>query len=400
VKYTNTGKIEFFINYLNSTNSNFKELNSSQNSLEKIDVDNEYALNNKSDEFLEIKIKDTGIGISEDRKLYFLDPLGINSVSEKKSKEQGFGLFIVQEILRQFDTKLEINSKYGVGTTFSFRLPIKNLNSGTKLILNKSKSLLDLSEVSENIGEEDVEDSRSINFKNKLPYVEFDKKSEDSIETKNLGLEEIKLDSKYRSILNSGRSEDSILNPSTHPINVNNNYNVVFNVEPVYQNFATKPDTQGNDQLSYISSIDTNTKFLIIVDDEKFTRKSTIRIIKKTLQKYYFSEDENLSQSNIIQILESEDGVECLYTIYKLLKSGSKNITVISDENMMHMNGSICAETLKKLKNLNTEKIPFILLTAYMEISSQYIDYFISKPLSENHAEKILSEYMGMRKIK
>jgi signal transduction histidine kinase len=402
VKYTNIGKIEFFINYFNSTNSNIDSLYS----LEKIHVDDNYILEHKSEEFLEFIIKDSGIGIKEDRKLYFLDPLGINSVSEKKTEEVGLGLFIVQDILHQLDCKLEIDSKYGEGTVFSFKLPIKKLNSGKlKLLCNYNRKLsnLSLTKVPEIIlEEEEVSFSKSINFKIKSSEnsEEDNFKDDDSIETKKLTLEELKLNSDEIPNINTIPLQ---VNQHKNQINVNNYNNLVFNVDPLFQNLFTRSDTFENGQLSYISLIDPNTKFLIIVDDEKFTRKSTTRVIKHTLKKYFAPRSNIITSTpsvrGIIQILEFEDGVECIYSIYKLLKSGCRNITVISDENMMHMNGTSCAEIIKNLKNLNSQTIPFILLTAYNETNSRFIDRLISKPLSEIDAQKILCEHVGLRKI-
>ena len=56
---------------------------------------------------------------------------------------------------------------------------------------------------------------------------------------------------------------------------------------------------------------------------------------------------------------------------------------------MNHMNGSTTAEILKKLKNLNSQNIPFYLLSALTDFNNNYIDIFLTKPLNEKEAKKI-----------
>lgn len=140
---------------------------------------------------------------------------------------------------------------------------------------------------------------------------------------------------------------------------------------------------------SYLESLDKTTKIILLVDDEKMTRKSSKRILKKSLSKLREQHENNFN----FHVVELEDGIDCLYFIYKLLKKGVINIFVISDENMKYMNGSTCAQTIKNLKNLNCDKIPFISLTAYDEMNCKYVDYFVSKPLVELEVDKILYKF-------
>jgi CheY-like chemotaxis protein len=174
-------------------------------------------------------------------------------------------------------------------------------------------------------------------------------------------------------------------------LSINNNLN--FNNKPVSKKW-TRPET--NEKFSQISdmSLDLNTKILIVVDDETLTRRSTTRILTRTLERIaQYNPDFN---PNNIKILESEDGILCLYLAFNLLIKGCKNITIISDENMSYMNGSTCAGVLKKLKNLNVNQIKFILLSAYNEIKNEFLDYFISKPLSVSEAMKIISDFVSI----
>lgn len=121
--------------------------------------------------------------------------------------------------------------------------------------------------------------------------------------------------------------------------------------------------------------------YYIVVDDEKYTRQATLRVLKQTANKLKIN----------CLFVEVEDGMECLSSVYNLLKDGKKIFGVISDEMMKHMNGSTTAEILKKLKNLNSQYIPFYLLSALTDFNNNYVDLFISKPLVEKEARKIFN---------
>jgi signal transduction histidine kinase len=128
-----------------------------------------------------------------------------------------------------------------------------------------------------------------------------------------------------------------------------------------------------------------NKKVLFVVDDEVTTRKSTIRLLRQ-----YFS------KSNLdIDIIESCDGIECLYNYYTSLINGKKVSLIISDQTMTFMNGTTCAEILFKIANSNGyRQVPFVILTAY-ELSTinikNYILDVVTKPLTNNTIEKLMT---------
>lgn len=73
---------------------------------------------------VEIKVCDTGDGIPEDQIPFVFDRyhIGDKRISLDK-KSTGLGLAIVKRILEIHDTTIELTSKIGKGTTFSFNLP-------------------------------------------------------------------------------------------------------------------------------------------------------------------------------------------------------------------------------------------------------------------------------------
>lgn len=76
------------------------------------------------DERLIVKIQDTGMGISEDEKekifsAYYRSP----NVSDEKG--DGIGLYIVKENIKRIHGGIDVESKLGVGSTFTIKIPLK-----------------------------------------------------------------------------------------------------------------------------------------------------------------------------------------------------------------------------------------------------------------------------------
>ena len=81
---------------------------------------------NYKDEFLLIAVKDTGIGIPDNMKKKILNPFTqVDQSSTRKYGGTGLGLAIVSKILENVGGSLNIKSKIGKGTTFSFTFPVK-----------------------------------------------------------------------------------------------------------------------------------------------------------------------------------------------------------------------------------------------------------------------------------
>jgi len=124
---------------------------------------------------------------------------------------------------------------------------------------------------------------------------------------------------------------------------------------------------------------------ILIVDDEKLIRQSQINLIKK------YSQKKNI----LIHIEECEDGIECLYKIYKGLQTGIKYNLIITDETMNFLKGSFMAKIIKKLIAENViYKIKIIMVTSYgaenyAHLMGSIIEKVYSKPLSINMIENI-----------
>jgi CheY-like chemotaxis protein len=127
---------------------------------------------------------------------------------------------------------------------------------------------------------------------------------------------------------------------------------------------------------------------VIIVDDEVFTRQSTVRIL------YNISKELDIK----INIIEAEDGVETIYLVYKAATQGVRISSIFSDENMNFMNGSRCSEIIQDIQEKKRMgEIPFYLVTAYdnIHIKKQTlsgIKQVLAKPLSKQVAKQIISQ--------
>ena len=127
-----------------------------------------------------------------------------------------------------------------------------------------------------------------------------------------------------------------------------------------------------------------------MADDESLTRLSTIRILKTAANKHNIE----------INVMESYDGLETAFLIYKCFSLGYDINFIISDENMNFVNGSksydIIEEIFEKNKLIN---VPFYLITASNCYYSDFklldkLSGILNKPLLLDSAEHILLKHM------
>ncbi len=75
------------------------------------------------DNFIEVTIMDTGVGIQKENIQKIFEPLYTT-----RSKGIGLGLAIVKNIIKGHNGQIEINSKLNKGTKFIIKLPFKKKN--------------------------------------------------------------------------------------------------------------------------------------------------------------------------------------------------------------------------------------------------------------------------------
>jgi signal transduction histidine kinase len=76
--------------------------------------------------FVRISVSDTGQGMSKDQfsGLFKLDVKTVNRSQPEDENGTGFGLLLCQEMLRRHESELEVYSDVGIGSEFSFSLPV------------------------------------------------------------------------------------------------------------------------------------------------------------------------------------------------------------------------------------------------------------------------------------
>lgn len=104
-------------------------------------------------------------------------------------------------------------------------------------------------------------------------------------------------------------------------------------------------------------------------------------------KKFFFNTFEN------VEIVESEDGFDCLYKIYLGLKGGIKYDLIITDETMSFMTGTIMASIIRSLTiDKILYRIPIYLMTNY---STQLYDENSEKIFNGVYSKPINLEILG-----
>jgi signal transduction histidine kinase len=124
---------------------------------------------------------------------------------------------------------------------------------------------------------------------------------------------------------------------------------------------------------------------ILVVDDEKLIRQSEVKII----QKYFKKIDRQ------VEIIECNDGVECLYQLFKGIQNGTQFDYIITDETMNFMRGSLMAQTVKSLTSDNVlYSIKIFMITSYesssiIERFGNIVDGIVTKPLTPENIKRI-----------
>lgn len=101
IKFTTSGKVELFVSSRRITKKG-------------------------NNVILRFEVKDSGIGIKEDQLARLFQAFGqADNTTAKNFGGTGLGLMISNRILSLFDSALEVESTYGVGSTFSFEIEVE-----------------------------------------------------------------------------------------------------------------------------------------------------------------------------------------------------------------------------------------------------------------------------------
>lgn len=118
------------------------------------------------EDFLEIKVKDTGKGIPSQHLPYIFDRFyQVDDSTTRSDEGTGIGLALTKELVQLMSGTIEVSSQIGKGTEFTLRLPIENKapkgNAG-EFAQHSRSSVTDLVEASAFGTEEDYDESHPL----------------------------------------------------------------------------------------------------------------------------------------------------------------------------------------------------------------------------------------------
>ena len=125
---------------------------------------------------------------------------------------------------------------------------------------------------------------------------------------------------------------------------------------------------------------------ILLVDDEKYTRAATMRVIKEFLVK------KNIG----FVIIEAVDGLDAFNHLIQTVKIDLKQIDlVLSDLNMSPVGGLQLAKMISEVDFFRSKRIKFFLLSAGpIPFQSQYIDGYFEKPITQYCLDEIFSSFL------
>ena len=78
-------------------------------------------------DFIEINVKDNGLGISEEDQLHIFDKFyQVDNSSSKLQKGTGIGLALVKDFVELMNGSIDVNSKLGKSSVFNIKIPVTN----------------------------------------------------------------------------------------------------------------------------------------------------------------------------------------------------------------------------------------------------------------------------------
>ena len=80
------------------------------------------------DNYVEIRVKDTGIGIPDDKIDYVFERFAqVDKTTTRRTEGSGIGLSLVKSLVEMHDGKITLQSKLGEGSEFIISLPVRTI---------------------------------------------------------------------------------------------------------------------------------------------------------------------------------------------------------------------------------------------------------------------------------
>jgi len=339
-------------------------------------------------------IIDTGKGISKKILEKIFQPFNKSS-SKENQFGSGLGICIVKDMIEKLGGSIDITSDQG--TKVVIKIPIDNTKINEKNYLINSRKRREqpfksvLIRNMRQLNTQEVKYSGYIDqdiFENNGRFI--------PISSKNV---RGNINNNYNINININLSEEKKLDKFISSQNVNNiefKHNVNLQ-DPIDEKLLDSVKNLDNNVIIQLSEKSFRNSFedssaneevltILLVDDEKFTRNATRRIIRNYLDKRDIK----------YHIIEASDGLEALYILIKTMKIDQENIDlIVSDLNMNPLGGLELAKIVSDIEYFKGTHLRFFLLSAgSLPFKPSCVDGFFEKPVNEYCLENMFTEFL------
>jgi signal transduction histidine kinase len=301
---------------------------------------------------IEISLKDSGIGIkNEDHDKVFQEYTNISAGEDHNLYGSGLGLSITKGLATALNYKIGFKSVFGKGSRFFIQInciDIKRKRKTSSFFVNPMSLQLPL--------KEDLNDTRSIRNYQNASYLDNKKGSEKEISD----IEGKRSDINYS---DTNRLQYDLMRTEEMYLMVNSD----SSQEVIYDKFK-----------------------IIVVDDNKLVRETTVNTIKSVLFDIDYSHYE---------FIECYDGIDLLPLIKDDYQHKIKLIFI--DENMNYLNGSDTIKIIRKLekdKKINNYHVISISAVSDEETTKSFLklgfDFILPKPCKKNEIKRALDVFL------
>lgn len=332
------------------------------------------------EEYIKFSVKDTGIGIKAQHLSLLTKPYQKLS-NQDNLYGAGLGLTIVKEFVVILGKDLDISTEYGSGTTVSFLIK-KNLDKipddfqddssvisetstvHKEFIPVKSKVRLSCSEVG-------IKMLASNEVNNSELMTEVKSKTKPLTRQRLQIGDNVYRDEDYMRVRRQGRYSNESLDSAIKECSISENCEIISN-----------EDLQ-------LYHVDTQKFNIIVVDDDLYLRQSQ----QKRFNEYGRANGLDLN------IIECEDGIECLTQIHASIIKGIKIHGIVTDQEMNFIQGNHLAKIIRSL--VSESKITSIKL--FMSSSfdgttggDKLFDGAFKKPLNVSNMQAIINSLKSL----
>jgi len=364
-----------------------------------VEIKKSFKVQNDNKVWIEFIVSDTGIGMSKEQLERIFQPFmqGDSSINRKYGGT-GLGLTITKQYVELLGGELKVESKEGEGSTFSFTIPVEEIDSGITSYKDKFKDLtLLLYQESEN--------NKLVTYlKRYLDYYGAEYKTFSNL------IELKKLLDEY-----NNKSNKNIL------VDIDIDYDVILDMLPVINkdeliivskvtnNESLNNFSLPNERILYkpigFNKFLSTLKYLSNIEDVEDESKATVQA--KYHGKALVVEDNLINQKLIVNILKgfgldidvADNGQEA---VEKVKASDNGYDLIFMDIQMPIMDGIEATKLIKEYQKENSlESTPIIALTANAlkgdreRLLKKGLDEYISKPIEMSELLYILHKFLS-----